>query len=144
MTILNHILLFFFKKPINKRRYLKDVKPNDRIRIEWYRISNVNNSNRIGELKCLSNDPIAKKILLESKWANFEEAEVPQYEQVILDYNSKELKNFHLLNPYVPIEDTIETLDLKKLLRQKNEALEGQDFEKAETIQKQINKIIEQ
>ena len=142
MRLIEFILALFIKKSTYKRRYLKDVKPNDKIRIQWYKISPLNNPQRIGEVKCLSNDPQNKTILVELKWSNYEEAELSQYEQIILDYNSKVFENFNLLNPYVPIEDSLETIDLKTLLLQKNEALDEQDFVKAETIQKQINKII--
>ena len=58
-------------KPIvskKNRRLVKDVKPGDIIKIEWYKAVG-----RIVPLKCLNNDPETKKILLEIRWNNYKE-----------------------------------------------------------------------
>lgn len=145
MNIFQHILEFWRQSdasyiPKPKRRYLRDVLPNETIKIQYYRINPENNPQRIGEVKCLSNDPLSKTILIELKWANFEEADTQQYEQVILSYKDKEFKHFHLLNP--PKEQLVNT-DIKKLLLDKKTALIEEDFEKADIIQKQIDKLID-
>lgn len=77
-----------------QRRHIKDVKLGEDIQIEWYRIKG-----EMGWLKCINNDPAAKKILLEITWSNYQQINCEKKEKIILDYNSKELKNFNLLNP---------------------------------------------
>lgn len=85
----------FFNSNSNNpnRRHIKDVKPGEDIQIEWYRIKG-----EMGWLKCINNDPETKKILLEVTWAN-KKGRDDEKEKIILDYGSKELKNFNLLNP---------------------------------------------
>lgn len=133
MKLLN-LFYDFFKSKKNVvestcGRQLKDVKRGDIILIEWDRILN-----GIGSVTCLNNDPITKKILLRAVWS-------PQMtiELFILNYNSKELRNFSLLNPILEtkvIDDDITTLKEKL-----NQALANEEYEKANEIQLKINNI---
>ena len=123
----------FGEKP--KRIYLKDVKPGEKVVIEWHRIKG-----RIGELKCLNNDPVKKKILLEVQWRNFEKAECDEDEKLLLDYNSLELKDFHLLNEQHRINASrnIEQEYLAILKQNLHSAVENEKFEEADVIKKKI------
>lgn len=91
--------LFRSKRKLGQsnRLYVKDVQPGERVFIESNRFLD-----RIALLKCLSNDPKTKKILLEIKWSNPGTEGLP-IEKIILDYNSSELENFHLLNSAIQI-----------------------------------------
>lgn len=138
------ILSDFFNspsKPITskpQRRYIKDVKPGENIQIEWYRIHA-----GIGQLKCLNNDPETKKILLQITWGNYEELKIPEKEKLILDYDSKELRNFHLLNQNVwKAESSEDNFDISTLQKKMNEALEKEEYEKANELQKKIDKLL--
>ncbi len=120
----------------NQKRYIKDVKCGEDIQIEWYKIKG-----RIGYLKCINNDPQTKKILLEVTWANSK-----LKEQIILDYKSVELENFNLLNPpktanNEPSPD--DDFDMATLQKKMNEALEKEEYEIADELQKKINKILQ-
>jgi hypothetical protein len=128
--------------PKPQRVTLRDVKPNNKINIQWDRVSSVGNPDHIGELKCISNDPITKKILLQVKWSNFKEANHEEFEQVIFSYKDKVFDNFALLNQAVTPQEPKDNKDLKTLLLQKNIALKEQDFELADQVQKQIDEII--
>lgn len=132
--------LFGSKKPIKKRRVLKDVESGESIRIEWHRIKG-----KIGFLKCINNDPETKKIFLEVTWGNHEEAGVPKKELLVLDYNSFELQNFSLLNPVPEDEDDEEEndddFDIATLQKKLNKALDEEDYEVADKLQKKIDKL---
>lgn len=121
------------KKPT--RRCVKDVKSGEFIWIEWDRIRG-----RIGQLKCVNNDPETKKILLEVRWRG-----VSEIEKVIFDYDDKELKNFHLLNKSdisSPQSDgDEEDFDIITLQKKMNEAIEKQEYEEADKLQKKIDKL---
>ena len=131
------------KKPT--KRFLKDVKPGDNIQIEWERIKGV-----IGYLKCLNNDPDDKKILLEVSWGNYKLVGCEQKQRIILRYDSMELRNFNLLNPlYDKIitentkqEDEFDDTDLIELQKQLNDALDNEQYELAEELQKKVDKIL--
>lgn len=131
-------------KPTNSqkpaRRYVRDVKAGETIQIEWDRIKG-----KIGAVTCLSNDPQSKKILIHIRWGNYEEMGRNEYEKIILDYNGEELKNFHLLNC---IEDDFDEddfdeddFDLATLQKKMNEALGKEEYEKADELQKKIDKL---
>ncbi len=123
-------------KPI--RRQVKDVKVGEIIWVEWYRINKF-----IGQLKCLSNDPETKKILLEVKWSKLNGVENVK-EKVIFDYNGVELINFHLLNSASNNKEDsseIET-DIVNLQKKLNEALEKEEYELADELQKKIDKLL--
>lgn len=142
------ILSDFFKSKLSPqsppkptRRYVKDVKPGETIQIEWYRILG-----GIGKIDCLNNDPITKKILLQVHWKNHEQNNVPEYEKLILDYDSKELANFHLINQ-LPIdkqksENEGNDYDIATLQKQMNDALSKEDYETADKLQKKIDKLL--
>jgi len=74
-------------------------------------------------------------------WSNREETE--KYEKRILSYDSEELENFNLLNP---INNNIQTKthidDIETLQNELKEAIEKEEYEKAEELQKKINNIL--
>lgn len=119
---------------IEKRRYIEDVKPGESILIEWSRIIG-----NIGYLKCINNDPKTKRIFLEVTWGNYEKARCKEKEMLLLDYDSKELQNFHLLNQYRYVEQSDDIATLKKKLK---EAIKNEEYEKASELQKKINNIL--
>lgn len=116
---------------INQHRCnVKDVKPGDNITVEWGKIDG-----EIGEMLCINNDPQTKRILLKIDWSKTEDREA--YSQlVIFKYNSRELRNFHLLNA-VHLE-AHEIADLKHKL---SDALDNEDFEQAASIRDKIAEI---
>lgn len=123
------------------KRFIEDVKPGDDIRIEWRRIKG-----GIGYLRCLNNDQETKKIFLEVSWKNYKEViGTEPKEQIILSYDSLELKNFSLLNPLVEVETKTEEsdYDIASLQKQMNKALEEENYEIAEELQKKIDKLLE-
>lgn len=117
------------------RRHIKDVKSGEWIYIEWYKIKD-----SIGQLKCLNNDPETKKILLETNWNNCE----PKHERVIFNYNAVELKNFNLLNSInQSTSEQSEDFDIATLQKKMNEAIEKEEYEKAEQLQKKIDNLLQ-
>ena len=127
------------------RRHIKDVKPDEIIQIEWYRAKE-----SLCRLRCVNNDPVTKKILLEIRWGNFKEGKCSEYEKVVFDYDSKELANFHLLNTYqekpkpkAKDEDNEgkDDYDIASLQKKMNEAIDRDDFEMASELQKKIDKL---
>ncbi len=134
------LVLFFEPKYNPNRRYVKDVKVGDSIQIELG-----NAQGGMGFVTCLSNDPETKKILIVFKWANYEELGVPERQQLVLDYNGVELKNFNLLNP-INKEESEEVVTLKKvtvdtLLDDLNAAMDDGDGEKVSELKKEIEKL---
>ena len=130
----------FFKKlfqhSTSARKQVKDVKPGDIIYIELDRIQG-----GIRRRKCLNNDPEKERILLQIRWANIKEGDL-KLEKIILNYSAKELANFHLLNSVqFPEEPKVDTFDIASLQKQLQKAIEKEDYEKAEEIKKEINKI---
>ena len=119
-----------------QRRYLKDVKVGDVIQIEWDRIKN-----GIGELVCLNNDPEKQVILLQVTWKNYEELKCDKKEKLVLNYDSKELANFNLLNPIK--EPTPEKP--KDLLTELNEklaiAVKDENYSEAVRLRDEIHKL---
>ena len=122
-----------------KRRALTDVKPNDWVKIEWWRVKG-----KIAWLKCINNDPETRKIVLQIKWNNYKESDINEYEQIVFKYEAIELENFFLLNPHInpdayqPIDDT----NLAELQRKLNEALEKENYEIAGDLQRKIDKLV--
>ena len=119
-----------------KRLFLKDVKPGDRILVEWDKIKG-----KIGGMVCLNNDPETKKIFLQVKWSNYKEQKCTQLEQIVLDYNSKELANFHLLNADTKQTAATERPEIDILVSQLQEAIAKENYEKAEELRKKIEKL---
>ena len=118
-------------KPAPKRRYVKDVKPDECINIEWYRFRG-----GIAQVKCLNNDPETRKIWLEINWIN-----LPK-EHLVLDYRDDKLANFHLLNQViVEGESSEEDFDLITLTKKMNECIDREEYEKAEEYQSKINNL---
>lgn len=126
----------FFRKPDlpDNRLYPKDVEVGDMVYIEWDRVEN-----GIGCFKCLSNDIKTKKLLLFIKFSNTDD----QYE-LIVPYDSPKLQNFNLLHnrtKTVTINNEDEE-NVITLLKEKNNALSVEDYEKANKIQGKIDEII--
>jgi hypothetical protein len=144
MSFLKSIIAFFNAKssPQNttenkpKKRQIQDVVAGEEITVEWYKIKQ-----GMGKMKCLNNSPETKKIWLQIRWDNYVEAKVDEYEKIIFDYNDKELANFNLLNQ-ITIPKLEETFDIATLQKKMNEALEKEEYEKADELQKQINKLL--
>lgn len=141
MKLLNWVLKTFFTKDTetqSHRRQVKDVKAGEIIQIEWNRIHG-----GIGGIKCINNDPQTKKILLEVTWSNYEELGVEEKERLILGYNSKHLENFHLLNQIREDDDDEENdFDIATLQNKMNEAIEKEEYEKADKLQKKIDNLL--
>lgn len=117
-----------------RRRYIEDVKIGEWIYVEWYRIEG-----KIGQMKCLNNDPLTKKILLEVVWSNRNN----EKQRVIFDYNGFELENFHLLNPFKEKKsEEIDDTDIASLQKHMNDALEKEEYEIAREIQDKIDKLL--
>lgn len=130
-------LNFFKRKPKGpQKRTLSDVKPGEKVRVEWSRMAD-----KIGFLTCVNNDPIAKKILLEAKWSNYEEAKCSETQLLILNYSDKELENFVLLNPDITSVCVQDENELFILEESKEKAIEKEDYETAAELQKQIDKL---
>lgn len=119
-----------------KRRYVEDVKIGQHIWVEWYKIKG-----RLGEMKCLNNDPLTKKILLEINWDNGE-GKPNTLQRVIFDYDGDELKNFHLLNPIKKKKEEVDDTDIASLQKRMNDALEKEEYEVAREIQNKIDKLL--
>lgn len=124
----------FTKK--EKRRSVSTVKPGEYIRIEWSRIKS-----GIGYLQCLNNDPKTKKIFLEVTWNNSKDLNCDPKEQLVLSYSSKELKNFHLINPQIEIPETENDNDITSLQKRIDDAILNEEYEVANELQKKINKL---
>lgn len=122
----------FLKKIFGEpnRKLIKNVLPGEEIRIEWNRILG-----EIGCLKCISNDPKTKKILLEVEWNDYEKHGLQQKEYLLLNYKDKHLKNFHLLNSFTISED------LNSLTKKLNEAISKDEFEIAANIRSKIDRL---
>lgn len=117
-----------------RRRYIEDVKIGEWIYVEWYRIEG-----KIGQMKCLNNDPLTKKILLEVVWSNRNN----EKQRVIFDYSGFELENFHLLNPFKEKKsEKIDDTDIASLQKRMNDALEKEEYEIAREIQNKIDKLL--
>ncbi len=141
MKIILFILkLFGYNNPMKykNRKQLKDVVAGEYIVIEWSRIQN-----NIGRLKCLNNDPFTKKIFLQVRWNNFKEYNCDETELIIFSYNDKVFKNFSLLNPINMgnINEEFDDEDIIELQNEMNQAIESEDYEKAELLQKKIDKL---
>ncbi len=122
------------EKPI--RRYIKDVKHGECIYIEYPYCKG-----GIAHTECLENDPVTKKILLQIHWSPAYNGMV--YEKFILDYNSYNIKNFHLLNNknISYHEKEPKDTDIISLQKQMNNALEKEEYEMADELQKKIDKL---
>lgn len=79
----------FFKRSKNRITPII-VKPGDTVKVEWNQIQGT-----IGNMTCINNDTYTKKLHLRITWDN------GTNDEVIFSYNSKELKNFNLLNPHL-------------------------------------------
>lgn len=134
-TLFHKLLLAL--KPKAKQAQLprihpRDVQHGEVIWIEWSRIAGTG----IGMVKCLSTDPISKRILLLVTWADDEE------ERLILDYDSKCFDNFHLLNyQQSTVKTTPEQSDIEKLGSLIEAALAEQEYEKVPHLKEKFKKL---
>jgi len=136
MKLIRFIInLFKSNKP--KRKRLKDVKVGERIRIEWDRIKS-----GTGHLECIGNDPKKKTIFLQIKWGNYKEVKEEEYQKIVLNYDSKELKNFNLLNQEQEEQEQSNESSIISLQKQLNQAIEKEDYEKAEKLKNDIDKLL--
>lgn len=106
-------------KYITKRK-ISDVKPDELIRIEYYRFA----TGGIGMCRCINNLPEERKILIRIRWTNFKEMNEPEFLNLILDYDGSELKNFSLLNP--PDKNQKQQPEKKVIKYDKNENVSGE------------------
>ncbi len=123
------------------RNHPRNIKPGDYVVIEWDKIKN-----KIGRVKCLNNDTVTQKLLLEVKWNNHKEVPgTDPTEQLIVDYFGSHLKNFNLLNPLKKqeeVEEETDEFDIAKLQSDLNKALDAQEYEKARELQNKIDKLV--
>lgn len=110
------------------------VKPGDIFFIEYYRIQGGS-----GDVECLNNSPENKTIYIQINWVK----PYPK-ERLVLDYRGKELANFHLLNKdkYLNTNKQEPRTDIISLQKELNLALENEEYEKADKLQKQIDSLI--
>jgi hypothetical protein len=130
MKFINYILALVKGKP----QYIKNVKSGDLITIEWDRING-----GIGTVTCINNNPETKKILFGIKWNNYEELGWNENEKIILSYNSRELKNFNLLNrDNILLNSPDDNSDIDILEKKMERAVQEEEYEKAANLQKLI------
>jgi excinuclease UvrABC helicase subunit UvrB len=104
------------------------------ITIEWDRING-----GIGTVTCINNNPETKKILFGIKWNNYEELGWNENEKIILSYNSRELKNFNLLNrDNILLNSPDDNSDIDILEKKMERAVQEEEYEKAANLQKLI------
>lgn len=129
---------FVFGEKI-KRRQVSDVKSGDWIRIEWNRAKSGYACPQV-----IENDPLKKMIFVRQRWSNYEEARCDEYTYLLLGYNDIRLKNFHVLNPHLDgtVQDG-EGDEFSELQQQLKEALDAEEYLKANEIQDKINRITE-
>ncbi len=125
------------KKPIKVRRQVKDVKPGEKILIEWSMIKE-----EMGNVICVNNDPETKKILIEIRWGNYKDLKIKEFQKAVFDYSDRELKNFHLLNSISHTQEADNDTDISSLQKRINEALEKEQYEIADELQKKIDKLL--
>lgn len=135
-----------YPKP-NRHDFMARVKVGDVIWIEysqWRR--------KISTATCMNNSPQLKKMRVQWRWSKQAQEEGhPEYDSIILSYDSRELADFELLNPMYcqpaqpkqpekPKEETKEE-KVARLNVQLEDALKEERFEKAVEIQKEIDKL---
>lgn len=125
--MINFISKLFKKDTDTGRLTPKDVKPGDSITIEYDKAMY-----GFADVKCINNDHLTRKLLLEIEWDNMEEG--CKIQKIIVSYDSKMLKNFHLLNQYY-------LNNINSLQDQLKDALKVEDYEKVAQIQEKINKL---
>lgn len=131
MSLIESLKSIFKDKP--KRLRLEDVKPMDLVGVEWSRFQD-----KIGFLHCVNNDPQTKKILLSVKWKNYEEANLPPVESLIVSYNDKMFKNFVLLNYHLTKEDkaivNLNDYDIGLLKERLELLVDDEHYEEAQVV----------
>jgi hypothetical protein len=126
------------KKPAERRRELKDVLPGERVRMYLY-----NAIPHTFTAKVLANDPQTKRICVLLNWKDRDEEKV-------FDYSDDAFKDFHLLNSYISKDDVADpneqtgkadTSNVADLQSKMNKAIEAEDYETADKLQKKIDSI---
>lgn len=129
----------FLKRTFTKydptRVYVKDVKPGETITINWDRVKG-----GIADVTCVNNDTKTRKILIKIKWGNATKLGIDEIEQKIFSYDSKELKDFNLLNG-ITRKGTISVDSIESLQKELDDAINSEDYEKASKLQKKIDKL---
>ena len=116
-----------FKKDTSSRLSPKDVKSGDEILIEWDEAMY-----GFADVICINNDTLTKKLLLEINWDTKNDED--DIQKIIVSYDSKMLRNFHLLNQCsLNNENHLQT--------QLKNALKDENYTKVAEIQEKINKI---
>lgn len=140
MKLMQFLYRIFGSKPKDEdpnRRLIKDVKVGESIYIEWDQCKG-----GIAHIVCINNDPLTKKILLQMTWNNYREIGCSEKEKLILSYDSIQLANFHLLNEIKNAPQTApKEEDITTLQKEKEEAIAKEEYEKADELQKKINKL---
>jgi len=130
--------LFNLNKNKSKRRHIRDVKVGEYIRVEWDKIKG-----GMGYMKCLNNDPKTKKIFLEITWTDPKNEQYKEIERIIFKYKDEIFKNFHLINPITESEeDNNDDNNIALLQKRINEAIEKEQYEIANELQKKIDKLL--
>ncbi len=120
-----------------RRRSIADVKKDEYIIAYWHRQTS---NNGIGTFRCISNDPETKKILLEKRWSNFKDLDIPEYEKVIFSYDSEAFYDFNLLNPEVKEKKPVESIAINKLQQKVKEAIKNEDWKRVDELDEEIKK----
>jgi hypothetical protein len=113
-----------------KRLHPKDVKPGDEIIIELFWVDP-----KICDVTCLNNDPLTQKMFVMVEFSD------GKNQKSIIGYDEYSFTNFHLLNEKVDEKPEEETHDIASLQKSLNEALEKEEYEKAENLQKKIDSL---
>jgi hypothetical protein len=131
--------LFGKPKPTPKRRRLEDVQPGESIMIEYNRMKYGK-----GSVECINNEPENKKMLIKIRWGNWKEVGCAEEELLVLKYSNDAFSNFSLLNPFVfkDRESLTDDNNLAELQKKMNEALEKEQYEIANDLQKKIDKLM--
>ncbi len=134
----------FPKKPIDPELLLNRVSPYDIqvydiITVEWDSFRD-----RIGRMRCLANDRLTKKLLLQSETVDKDGNE--KKSKHIFKYSASEFGNFNLLNQHLvknlEIVESYEDTDLMGLQQRLNKALEDEEYELAEKLQGKVNQLL--
>ncbi len=129
----------------NREKQLSDIKVGEWVTMQWNKLDWC--PSNVIEMKCLSNDPPNQKILLMVCYSDGSK------ERYVFSYSAKEFKNFHLLNKvrtWTPSDKhnqqeekkPIGDYNIVGLQQTMNKALEDQDYELANELQKKIDALV--
>jgi len=127
--------LSLFKPAISEKEIrLREVKIGDLITI-YHKYAKYNFCT--GEV--INNLPTERKMLIGIRWREYERGPVIE-KKYILRYDGEELADFVLLNPTTSDEEP-DQYDIASLQDQMNKALDKEDYELANRLQQQIDKL---